>query len=150
RAPSRGVRQRAPRRRVDVSLARTRRAGPGNGAADQDDRRALFRGRSGDSGAVGIRTPGSRRGPNRARTAGLSRLGRGVGQTGRRMSTSILRSLSTVAAGLVAAMLWLAPAAAQSPLRPELAYPYEVSADDDPPRRRFDILDGRDLHRSKF
>ncbi|MFS8607612.1 MAG: protein-disulfide reductase DsbD [Gammaproteobacteria bacterium] len=66
------------------------------------------------------------------------------------MSTSILRSLSTVAAGLVAAMLWLAPAAAQSPLRPELAYPYEVSADDDTLRIRFDIVDGYYLYRSKF
>jgi len=47
-------------------------------------------------------------------------------------------------------MLWLAPAAAQQPLRPELAYPYEVVADGDALRVRFDIVDGYYLYRSKF
>jgi len=66
------------------------------------------------------------------------------------MSMSTFRSISRVAAGLVVAALWLVPAAAQEPLRPELAYPYEVTADGETLRVRFDIVDGYYLYRSKF
>src|SRR5690606_30210014 len=75
---------------------------------------------------------------------------RGVGETGRRMSRSTFRSISTAAAALLAAALWLAPAAAQQPLRPDLAYPYEITADGETLRVRFDIVDGYYLYRSKF
>src|SRR5690606_17568960 len=144
------VRQRAPRRGLDVSLGRTNRPRRGNRAADQDDGRTVFGRRGRDSGAFGVRTPGGHRGPSGARAARLSRLDRGLGETGRRMSMSTFRSISRVAAGLVVAALWLVPAAAQEPLRPELAYPYEVTADGETLRVRFDIVDGYYLYRSKF
>lgn len=54
------------------------------------------------------------------------------------------------AAAIYAAALLGAPAAAQEPVRPEVAYPYEVTADERNLRVRFDILDGHYLYRSKF
>src|SRR5690606_23861166 len=44
----------------------------------------------------------------------------------------------------------VADAVAQDVLRPERAYPYEVSADENRLRIRFDIVDGYYLYREKF
>src|SRR2546421_552879 len=128
-------------RAVSLGLSLEGRAAARRGAPDahQDDYGALCRARAGAARWPSVRTPGDHRGPSRARTAGLSRLGR-------RRNQSLNRLLV-----LIALLVCAGAAGAADLLEPEQAFRFSArAADAGSVEVRFAIAEGYYLYRDRL